>query len=147
VNILSGRPIGLEDIKDISRVMDVSGGGVLEMDAQEKEEHARKEGEERVMILLEYARKECASRKEEVEHARKERVRKEEEESARKKEEEHARKKEKNDKRARKVKEDEHARKEQHEQDVKSCEEITRKRLREMEEVRSKRLLEIGMDE
>ena len=44
--------------------------------------------------------------------------------------------------------EDERARKEQHdEQDVKSCVEFTRKRLREMEEVRSKRLLEIGMDE
>ena len=43
--------------------------------------------------------------------------------------------------------EDERARKEQHdEQDVKSCEEFTRKRLREMEEVRSKRLLEIRMD-
>ena len=34
VNILSGWPIGLEDIKDISRVMAVSGGVVfLEMDA------------------------------------------------------------------------------------------------------------------
>ncbi len=33
------------------------------------------------------------------------------------------------------------------EQDVKSCEEFTRKRLREMEEVRSERLLEIGMEE
>jgi len=48
VNILSGRPIGLEDIKDISRVMDVSGGVVfLEMDAQEKIMIAQKEWERR----------------------------------------------------------------------------------------------------
>ena len=50
--------IGLEDIKDISGVMDVSGGVVfIEMDAQEKEERSQKEGENRKMILLECARK------------------------------------------------------------------------------------------
>ena len=58
VNMLSGQPIGLEDMKDISRVIDVSGGVVfIEMDAQEKEERSQKEGENRKMILLECARK------------------------------------------------------------------------------------------
>jgi hypothetical protein len=48
VNMLSGQPIGLEDMKDISRVMDVSGGVVfLEMDAQEKIMIAQKEWERR----------------------------------------------------------------------------------------------------
>ncbi len=46
--------IGLEDIKDLSRVMDVSGGVIFsEMDAQEKtmiskEEHVRKKEEKRM---------------------------------------------------------------------------------------------------